>query len=85
MSFIIAIIMGLLIGAIAKFIMPGRDPGGIVVTCLIGIAGSLLATFLGQRLGFYGDGERAGFIGGVVGAVILLVLYRMLMRSSTMR
>ncbi len=85
MSFIIAIIMGLVIGAIAKFIMPGRDPGGIVVTCLIGIAGSLLATFLGQRLGFYGDGERAGFIGGVVGAVILLALYRMLMRSSTMR
>ena len=51
MSFIIAIIMGLIIGAVAKFIMPGRDPGGIIVTCLIGIVGSVLATFLGQRLG----------------------------------
>ncbi len=81
MSFIIAIIMGLIIGAVAKFIMPGRDPGGIIVTCLIGIVGSLLATFLGQQLGWYGQGEGAGFIGGIVGAVILLIIYRLIMRN----
>jgi uncharacterized membrane protein YeaQ/YmgE (transglycosylase-associated protein family) len=82
-SFIIAIIMGLIIGAVAKFIMPGRDPGGIIVTCLIGIAGSLLATFLGQRLGWYGPGEGAGFIAGVVGAVVLLIIYRLMVRNRT--
>ena len=83
MSFIIAIIMGLIIGAVAKFIMPGRDPGGIIVTCLIGMIGSLVATFLGQRLGWYAPGEGAGFIGGVVGAVILLVIYRFMVRNRT--
>lgn len=81
MSFIIAIIMGLIIGAVAKFIMPGRDPGGIIVTCLIGIVGSVLATFLGQRLGWYAEGEGAGFIGGVVGAIILLIIYRFMVRN----
>lgn len=85
MSFIIAIIMGLIVGAIAKFIMPGRDPGGIIVTCLIGIAGSMLATFLGQRLGWYGNGEGAGFIGGIVGAIILLILYRLVTRNRQIR
>lgn len=80
MSFIIAIVMGLIIGAIAKFIMPGRDPGGIIVTCLIGIVGSLLATWLGQQLGWYAPGEGAGFIGGIVGAIILLALYRLIFR-----
>lgn len=83
MSFIIAIIMGLIIGAIAKFIMPGRDPGGIIVTCLLGIAGSLLATWLGQRLGWYYPGQPAGFLGGIIGAIILLVIYRMAFRSRT--
>jgi uncharacterized membrane protein YeaQ/YmgE (transglycosylase-associated protein family) len=75
-SFIIAIIMGLIIGAIAKWIMPGRDPGGIIVTILLGIAGGLFATWLGQSLHWYAPGEKAGFIGGVVGAVILLAIYR---------
>ena len=83
MSFIIAIVMGLIIGAIAKFIMPGRDPGGIIVTCLLGIAGSVVATWLGEQLGWYGQGEEAGFLGGIVGAIILLVIYRMLFRSRT--
>jgi uncharacterized membrane protein YeaQ/YmgE (transglycosylase-associated protein family) len=82
-SFIIAIIMGLIIGAVAKFIMPGRDPGGIIVTCLIGIVGSLLATFLGQRLGWYPPGEGAGFIGGVIGAIILLIIYRFVVRNRS--
>ena len=83
MSFIIAIIMGLIIGAIAKFIMPGRDPGGIIVTCLLGIVGSLFATWLGQRVGWYAPGQGAGFIGGIVGAVILLALYRMIVGRRT--
>ena len=83
MSFIIAIIMGLIIGAIAKFIMPGRDPGGVIVTCLLGIGGSVVATWLGEQLGWYRPGEEAGFIGGIVGAVILLAIYRMLFRSRT--
>lgn len=83
MSFIISIIMGLIIGAVAKFIMPGRDPGGIIVTCLLGIVGSVFATWLGQQLGWYGPGQGAGFIGGVVGAILLLVIYRLVIRSRT--
>jgi uncharacterized membrane protein YeaQ/YmgE (transglycosylase-associated protein family) len=83
MSFIVAIIMGLIIGAIAKFIMPGRDPGGIIVTCLLGICGSLIATWLGQQLGWYAPNEGAGFIGGIIGAIILLVIYRMIFRSRS--
>jgi uncharacterized membrane protein YeaQ/YmgE (transglycosylase-associated protein family) len=82
-SFIIAIIMGLIIGAIAKWIMPGRDPGGIIVTCLLGIAGSLFATWLGQKLHLYGPDQRAGFIGGIIGAVILLAIYRVVVRRSS--
>ena len=83
MSFIVSIIMGLIVGAIAKFIMPGRDPGGIVVTCLLGVFGSVVATWLGQRLGWYGPNEGAGFIGGIVGAIILLVIYRLFLRSRS--
>jgi uncharacterized membrane protein YeaQ/YmgE (transglycosylase-associated protein family) len=74
---IAAIIIGLIVGAIAKFIMPGKDPGGIIVTILIGIAGSLVATFLGRTLGWYRPGESAGFIMSVLGAVLLLLLYRL--------
>jgi uncharacterized membrane protein YeaQ/YmgE (transglycosylase-associated protein family) len=83
MSFIIAIIMGLIVGAIAKFIMPGRDPGGIIVTCLLGIAGSLVATFLGHELGWYQEGQAAGFIGAVVGAIILLAAYRIVIGNRS--
>lgn len=71
------LIIGLIIGALAKLIMPGRDPGGIFVTMLIGIAGALLAGFLGRALGWYGEAEDAGFIASVIGAVILLALYRL--------
>ena len=81
LSFIGAIIIGGLAGALAKLIMPGRDPGGIIVTILIGMAGALVATFLGQQVGWYRDGEAAGFIGSVVGAIIILIAYRMLVRS----
>lgn len=77
MGFISAILIGLIIGIIAKFLMPGKDPGGWVVTILIGLVGSFIGTYLGQMLGWYRDGEPAGFIGSVVGAMILLALYRL--------
>jgi uncharacterized membrane protein YeaQ/YmgE (transglycosylase-associated protein family) len=72
-----AIIIGLIVGAIAKLIMPGRDPGGIIITILIGIAGSFLGTLIGRTLGLYRNGQGAGIIMSIVGAVILLWLYRM--------
>ena len=77
-SFIGAIIIGGIAGAIAKFIMPGRDGGGIIITILLGIAGSLVATYLGQALGWYAPGQSTGFIGSIVGAVIILFVYRLI-------
>jgi uncharacterized membrane protein YeaQ/YmgE (transglycosylase-associated protein family) len=71
------IVIGLIAGAIAKMIMPGRDPGGCLVTILLGIGGAVLAGFLGQQLHWYRPGEGAGFIAAIVGAVILLGLYRL--------
>jgi uncharacterized membrane protein YeaQ/YmgE (transglycosylase-associated protein family) len=73
-----ALIIGLIVGALAKFIMPGRDPGGIIVTMLIGIAGSFIATFLGRSLGWYREGQGAGFIASLIGAILLLWIYRMI-------
>lgn len=75
------IFVGLVAGVIGKLVMPGRDPGGLVVTVLLGIAGALLAGYLGQALGFYGPGEPTGLIGASVGAVLLLIVYRMVMRA----
>ena len=72
------LIIGLVIGAIAKLIMPGKDPGGIIVTMLIGVAGALIAGFLGRAVGWYHEGEPAGFIASVLGAILLLAMYRML-------
>ena len=77
MSIIWTIVIGLIAGSLAKLIMPGKDPGGIIVTILIGIAGSFLFTFLGKILGIYETGETAGFIGATVGAIVLLALYRL--------
>ena len=74
-------IVGLIAGALAKLAMPGRDPGGIFITMLLGVAGALLATFLGRAAGWYGPDEGARFIGAFAGAVILLALYRMSMGS----
>lgn len=71
------IIIGGIAGLIAKAIMPGRDPGGIIVTILLGIAGAVLAGFLGQALGWYDAGEGAGFLAAIVGALIILAIYRM--------
>jgi len=70
--------IGLIVGALAKLIMPGRDPGGILVTMLLGIAGSLVGGFLGRMLGLYGPGQGAGFIVSTLGAILLLALYRLL-------
>ncbi len=71
-----AFIIGLIVGAVAKLLMPGRDPGGVIITSLLGIAGSLLAIFIGQALGWYQQGQAAGFIMSVIGAILLLTLYR---------
>jgi uncharacterized membrane protein YeaQ/YmgE (transglycosylase-associated protein family) len=74
------IIFGLIVGAIAKLFMPGRDPGGIVVTILLGIVGAVVGGWLGRALGFYGPNEPAGFLMSLVGAVLLLWIYRALAR-----
>jgi uncharacterized membrane protein YeaQ/YmgE (transglycosylase-associated protein family) len=80
------IIIGAIVGLIAKFLVPGRDPGGIILTPLIGIGGALVATYLGQFLGIYEEGEKARFIGSVLGAVIILVVYRVVRgRAATPR
>jgi uncharacterized membrane protein YeaQ/YmgE (transglycosylase-associated protein family) len=70
------LIVGLIVGAIAKLLMPGRDPGGFIITMVIGVAGAFLAHFVGAQLGWYGDGETAGFIASIIGAVVLLAIYR---------
>ena len=70
-------IIGLIAGALAKLIMPGKDPGGIFITMALGIAGSFLASFLGRAIGWYAEGDRAGLLMSVAGAVLLLWIYRM--------
>nr|WP_294521343.1 GlsB/YeaQ/YmgE family stress response membrane protein [uncultured Rhodopila sp.] len=76
MGFFWALIIGFVVGAVAKFIMPGRDPGGFIITILLGICGSELATFLGRAIGWYRGDQTARFVGSVVGAVIILAIYR---------
>ena len=71
-----AIIAGLIVGALAKLVMPGRDPGGIIITIILGIGGALLGTFLGRSLGFYAGNEGAGIIMSILGAIVLLAIYR---------
>jgi uncharacterized membrane protein YeaQ/YmgE (transglycosylase-associated protein family) len=78
MSIIVMIITGLIVGALAKLLMPGRDPGGFIVTILLGIAGSFLGSLVGRALGFYREGEPAGWIMSILGAIVLLALYRLL-------
>jgi len=73
-------LFGLIVGAIAKLVMPGKDPGGIVVTMLIGIVGALIGGFIGRALGLYQPGEAAGFFVATLGAIVLLFLYRMAFR-----
>jgi uncharacterized membrane protein YeaQ/YmgE (transglycosylase-associated protein family) len=71
-------IIGLIVGALAKLLMPGKDPGGIFVTMLIGIAGSLIAGYVGRAVGWYQEGQTAGFFMSLVGAIILLLIYRLI-------
>ncbi len=77
MEILWTIIIGFLAGIVAKFLMPGRDPGGFIITTLLGIAGAFVATYLGQAVGWYRAGDGAGFIGAIVGAIIILAIYRM--------
>lgn len=70
------IVFGLVIGALAKLVMPGKDPGGIIVTILLGIVGAVVGGFLGRVLGLYEENEPAGFIGALIGAILLLFIYR---------
>jgi uncharacterized membrane protein YeaQ/YmgE (transglycosylase-associated protein family) len=77
------LIIGLVVGALAKLIMPGKDPGGIIVTMLLGIAGSFLGSWIGRVLGLYQEGQSAGFIMSLVGAILLLAIYRMFVGKRT--
>jgi uncharacterized membrane protein YeaQ/YmgE (transglycosylase-associated protein family) len=78
MGILWTLIIGLVVGAIAKFVMPGKDPGGFIVTMLIGVAGALLAGFLGRAMGWYANpGEGPGIIASIIGALLLLLLYRL--------
>lgn len=83
MSILWTIIIGLIVGAVAKLIMPGRDPGGFIITTLLGIVGAVVASYLGQAVGWYRAGEGAGFIGAVVGAIIVLAIYRAVIGRRT--
>lgn len=82
LSFIGLILFGLVVGVIAKLLMPGRDPGGVIVTILLGIAGSLLGGYVGRAMGVYGAGEGAGFFMALVGALMLLGIYRLAFRRA---
>jgi len=82
MGLLMTIIIGLVVGAIAKLLMPGKDPGGFIVTMLLGIAGAFVARLVGQSLGLYAEGEPVGFIASVLGAILLLVVYRLLRRGT---
>jgi uncharacterized membrane protein YeaQ/YmgE (transglycosylase-associated protein family) len=76
------ILFGLVVGIVAKLLMPGRDPGGLIITTLLGIIGAVVGGFLGRSLGLYGPGEPAGFLMATLGAVVLLFIYRMLRRPA---
>ena len=76
MEWIAAIVIGLLAGIVAKLLMPGKDPGGFIITAILGIVGAIVATWLGEAIGWYREGEAAGFVGAVVGAIVLLTIYR---------
>lgn len=75
------LLVGLVVGALAKLFMPGKDPGGIIITILLGIGGSMGASYLGQTIGIYRAGEKAGFIGAIIGAMLILWLYRVIIKK----
>jgi uncharacterized membrane protein YeaQ/YmgE (transglycosylase-associated protein family) len=81
MHILITIFVGLIVGLIAKLLMPGRDPGGFIVTILLGIGGALVAGWIGRQLGWYGPEDSAGFVASVLGAILLLLVYRLIQRA----
>lgn len=81
MGIIVWIIFGLLVGIVAKLLMPGRDPGGFIITVLLGVAGALVGGFIGRSAGWYREGDPVGFVMAVVGSIVLLVLYRLAVRG----
>ena len=81
MHILITIFVGLIVGLIAKLLMPGRDPGGFIVTILLGIGGALVAGWIGRQLGWYGPQDSAGFLASVVGAILLLLVYRLIQKA----
>jgi len=83
MSIIWAIVIGFIVGLIAKALMPGRDPGGFIVTALLGIVGAVVASWIGRAMGLYADGQAAGFIASVIGAIIVLFIYRLVVGRRT--
>jgi len=82
MAILSTLLVGLIVGAIAKLLMPGKDPGGFIITILLGIAGAFIATYIGQAIGWYKAGQPAGWIMSVIGAMILLLLYRLFKRKT---
>jgi len=83
LSFLSLILFGLVVGVIAKLLMPGRDPGGFIITILLGIAGSIIGAWVGRMMGLYGPNEGAGFFMALLGSILLLALYRLTMRRGT--
>ena len=82
MHIIWVIIIGFIAGAIAKFLMPGRDGGGFIITTLLGVGGAIVANFLGRAIGWYTEGEGAGFIAAIVGAIIILSVFRFIKKKQ---
>lgn len=82
MNILWAIIIGLVVGVVAKMLMPGKDPGGFIATTLIGIGGALVAGYLGRAMGWYAEGHPAGFLASIIGAILLLMLFRLMRRGS---
>jgi uncharacterized membrane protein YeaQ/YmgE (transglycosylase-associated protein family) len=82
MGIIWTIIVGLIAGALARLIVPGKQPGGFIVTIILGIVGALLATFLGKAMGWYEPGESAGLIGATLGAILVIIVYNMIRKRS---
>jgi uncharacterized membrane protein YeaQ/YmgE (transglycosylase-associated protein family) len=82
MHWLWVILIGLIVGAVAKLLMPGKDPGGFIVTALLGIAGSVIATWLGRVIGWYTDEQSAGFIMSVLGAILILAVYHMVRKRT---
>jgi uncharacterized membrane protein YeaQ/YmgE (transglycosylase-associated protein family) len=82
LSLLWTLLIGLVIGAVAKLLMPGKDPGGCIITMALGVAGSFVATYLGRFLGWYAEGSTAGFITSVLGAMLLLLIYRFAVKRN---